>query len=96
MQIDLVILSKRGGNASLGVFGARLVDFSLGQDQNARIACQLNRGAQPGDAGAENQEINTLVFLAHRDHHHHTRHSAGPQLRVKPRAPGKLVRIVAL
>ena len=65
MQRDVFFAAHRDGDAALRVVGVRFAEGFLGHDQDAgSVRSQANRGAQAGDACADDDEVG-LLFLNH-------------------------------
>ena len=48
---------KHAGDAALGVVAVALLDAVLGDDQHIEVARHLQGRPQPGDAGADDQQV---------------------------------------
>ncbi len=57
MERGAVVGTDRGGNAALRVAGVALGRVGLGQNQHAAGWRERNRGAQSGDAAADDDEV---------------------------------------
>ena len=57
MEADFVFVAERGGDTALRPLGVRVGDFAFGQDHDSAGRRQFDGSAQPGDSGADHQEI---------------------------------------
>ena len=88
VRLRRVARADRGGDAALRVAGARLVDRALRHHQHARVALpRLQRGVEPGDAGADHHEVEAAV--------RHRRRPPPSRSRPPARSPGSPPRSAA-
>ena len=57
MQLGAVVGANRRGDAALRVAGVAFGRVRLGEDQHAADRRERNRGAQPRDAAADDDEV---------------------------------------
>ena len=57
VQLGRIVGADRCGDAALGVAGIALARIGLGEDDDVAGFRQRERGAQPGDAAADDQEV---------------------------------------
>ena len=57
VQQHFVVVAQRRGDAALGVLGGRLLQAVLGNDEHGTGFRQFDGGAQPGNAGSDDQEL---------------------------------------
>src|SRR5271169_3290644 len=57
MQADLVVVTERSRDATLGVLGVGLGHFTLGKAENASCRREFHRGTQARDACTNNDEV---------------------------------------
>ena len=60
VQFEGVLLARDGGDAALGVVGIRLGAVLLGDDRHAPVRRDFQRKRQPGNAAAQDKEIELL------------------------------------
>src|SRR5256714_11097604 len=61
MQLDRVVVAQDDGDAALRVLGVRLGDLIFGEHRHAPEASERDRGAQPGDAAADDNKISLFA-----------------------------------
>ena len=57
VQADFVFIAERGGDSALRPLRIGVSDFPLGQHNHAAGRRQFDGGAQPGNSGANHQEV---------------------------------------
>jgi hypothetical protein len=63
VELGVVHLVDRGGEAALGVAGVALAERALGDEEDASGEGEAEREGQPGDAGAGDEDIDGDVAV---------------------------------